>query len=84
MNNYTLNMSVQTQQGQFLGRMGLSREKTIHCTDCHNTDLFGTYLGGALPLNRILRRLWIPDVDQLLGRQSKRELSRLPRADYLR
>lgn len=46
MNNYTLNTSVPTQQGQFLGRMGLSREKTIHCTDCHNTDLFGTFLGG--------------------------------------
>ncbi|TAJ99849.1 MAG: hypothetical protein EPO39_16360 [Candidatus Manganitrophaceae bacterium] len=46
LNNYTNNMSVPTQQGQLLGRMGLSREKTIHCTDCHNTDLFGTYLGG--------------------------------------
>lgn len=27
------------------GSGGLSREATIHCTDCHNTDLFGTYLG---------------------------------------
>jgi len=26
------------------GSGGLSREATIHCTDCHNTDLFGTYL----------------------------------------
>ncbi|MDC4206783.1 MAG: hypothetical protein MPW13_20805 [Candidatus Manganitrophus sp.] len=51
LNNYTLFTSVPTQQGQFLGRMGLSREKTIHCTDCHNTDLFGTYEGG-IPLLR--------------------------------
>lgn len=29
------------------GSGGLSREATIHCTDCHNTDLFGTYLGGV-------------------------------------
>src|SRR5581483_277492 len=27
------------------GSGGLSREATIHCTDCHNTDLFGTFLG---------------------------------------
>jgi hypothetical protein len=53
-------MSVPTQQGQFLGRMGLSREKTIHCTDCHNTDLFGTYLGGALPLNRVFGAFGFP------------------------
>ncbi len=26
---------------------GLRRDKTIHCTDCHNTDLFGTYRGGT-------------------------------------
>jgi len=51
LNNYTLNISVPTQQGQLLGRMGLSREKTIHCTDCHNTDDFGTYEGG-IPLFR--------------------------------
>ncbi|NKE70517.1 cytochrome c3 family protein [Candidatus Manganitrophus noduliformans] len=60
LNNYTLNMSTPTQQGQFLGRMGLSREKTIHCTDCHNTDLFGTYLGGALPLNRVFGAFGFP------------------------
>ncbi|MFY9269564.1 MAG: cytochrome c3 family protein [Candidatus Manganitrophaceae bacterium] len=34
------------------GSGGLSREATIHCTDCHNTDLFGTFLG-AIP-NRLL------------------------------
>jgi hypothetical protein len=60
LNNYTNFMSVPTQQGQLLGRMGLSREKTIHCTDCHNTDLFGTYLGGALPLNRVFGALGFP------------------------
>ena len=50
LNNYTNNQSVPTQQGQLLGRMGLSREKTIHCSDCHNTDLFGTFGGsGVVP-----------------------------------
>ena len=28
------------------GSGGLSRQATIHCPDCHNTDLFGTFLGG--------------------------------------
>jgi len=28
------------------GSGGLSRRATIHCPDCHNTDLFGTFLGG--------------------------------------
>lgn len=60
LNNYTNNMSVPTAQGQFLGRMGLSREKTIHCTDCHNTDLFGTYLGGVLPPSRVFPAPLIP------------------------
>ncbi len=27
------------------GSGGLSREATIHCPDCHNTDLFGTFSG---------------------------------------
>ncbi|MFQ5588117.1 MAG: cytochrome c3 family protein, partial [Nitrospiria bacterium] len=31
------------------GSGGLSREATIHCPDCHNTDLFGTFIGG-IPL----------------------------------
>ncbi|MBI5756134.1 MAG: cytochrome c3 family protein [Nitrospirae bacterium] len=30
--------------GQLLGQ--LSRKNTIHCTDCHNSDLFGTFSGG--------------------------------------
>ncbi|MBI3802394.1 MAG: hypothetical protein HY282_01350 [Nitrospirae bacterium] len=60
LNNYTNNMAIPTQQGQLLGRMGLSRERTIHCTDCHNTDLFGTYLGGPLPFTRIFSALGFP------------------------
>lgn len=71
-------MSVPTQQGQFLGRMGLSREKTIHCTDCHNTNLYGTFEGGVpdqqnffeptllgsghLPPNRIFLALGFPEL----------------------
>ncbi len=27
------------------GSGGLSRQATIHCPDCHNTDLFGTFVG---------------------------------------
>lgn len=45
LNNYTNNISIPTIQGQLLGERGLSRLKTIHCPDCHNTDLFGTFLG---------------------------------------
>jgi len=30
------------------GSGGLSRQATIHCPDCHNTDLFGTFVG-AIP-----------------------------------
>lgn len=33
------------QGGQLLGL--LSRENTIQCTDCHNTDLFGTFNGNS-------------------------------------
>ncbi len=25
---------------------GLSRQATLHCSDCHNTDIFGTFIGG--------------------------------------
>ncbi len=45
------------QGGQLLGL--LSRENTIHCTDCHNTDLFGTFNGnpgsggGGEPVSKI-------------------------------
>jgi len=45
------------QGGQLLGL--LSRENTIHCTDCHNTDLFGTFNGnigsggGGNPVSKI-------------------------------
>lgn len=46
-----------TQGGQLLGL--LSRENTIQCTDCHNTDLFGTFNGivgsggGGEPVSKI-------------------------------
>jgi hypothetical protein len=46
LNNFTTLIGT-TIQGQLLGALGLSRRNTIHCTDCHNTDLFGTYLGSA-------------------------------------
>ena len=45
LNNYTNNIGAPTLQGQLLGVLGLSRLNTIHCTDCHNTDLFGTFAG---------------------------------------
>ena len=39
-----LNNTSDAVPGQLRGQ--LSRKKTIHCTDCHNSDLFGTYAGG--------------------------------------
>lgn len=45
-----LNNASDAVPGQLRGQ--LSRKKTIHCTDCHNTDLFGTYVnGGSQPNN---------------------------------
>jgi predicted CXXCH cytochrome family protein len=45
------------QGGQLLGL--LSRQNTIQCTDCHNTDLFGTFNGnvgsggGGIPMSKV-------------------------------
>jgi len=69
------------------GSGGLSRQATIMCPDCHNTDLFGTFGGGLTPFFQgigITPTINLPDYpgpilyDDTRGRAFRRPTDRSP------